>query len=124
MKLMAKFNLILLVLFGAGGVIISQLAYHFLSQNARREVLRQAELLMASAEAVRDYTSGNLEPVLTGNPDSKNTFHAEMVPSSVAKMNDALVPFASMNAVVLLFTCPLGDELAGPFAPGLLDFFP
>ena len=80
MKLMTKFNLILLVLFGAGGMVISQIAYSFLVNNARREVLQEAELLMASADAVRDYTSANLEPALTGQPESKSTFHAEMVP--------------------------------------------
>jgi len=81
MKLMAKFNLILLVLFVASGLAISQIAYNFLTNNARQQVLREAELLMASADAVRDYTSANLEPVLTGHGESKGTFHPEMVPN-------------------------------------------
>jgi hypothetical protein len=42
MKLLAKFNLILIVIFAAGGFLISQLAYSFLIGNARGEVLRQA----------------------------------------------------------------------------------
>ena len=81
MKLMTKFNLILLVLFVASGVAISQIAYNFLSNNARHQVLKEAKLLMASADAVRDYTSANLEPVLTEQDNSKGTFHAEMVPN-------------------------------------------
>ena len=42
MKLLAKFNLILLVVFGAGGILICELAYGFLISNARREVLAQS----------------------------------------------------------------------------------
>ena len=57
MKLLTKFNLVLLVFFGASGVIIAQLAYQFLMSNAREQVLQQAELMMASARSTRDYTS-------------------------------------------------------------------
>ncbi len=53
MKLLTKFNLILLVIFGAGGLLICQLAYSFLIRNARREVLAQAELMVAGTGAVR-----------------------------------------------------------------------
>ena len=52
MKLLAKFNLILLVLFGAGALLISQLAYNFLIQNASREVMQEAQLMMASARSL------------------------------------------------------------------------
>jgi hypothetical protein len=48
MKLLAKFNLILLVVFGAGGILICELAYSFLISNARREVLAQGDLMMTS----------------------------------------------------------------------------
>jgi methyl-accepting chemotaxis protein len=81
MKLMTKFNLILLVLFGLGGLAISQLAYSFLIGNARRQVLQEAELMMASARAVRDYTSSNLAPLLSHKVKSTTSFHAETVPA-------------------------------------------
>jgi Protein of unknown function (DUF3365)/HAMP domain len=81
MKLMTKFNLILLVLFTIGGVVISQLAYNFLINNARREVLQEAELMMAGAKAVRDYTSSNLTPLLKQKHRSKGPFLAETVPA-------------------------------------------
>jgi protein-histidine pros-kinase len=68
MKLLAKFNLILIVIFAAGGFLISQLAYSFLIGNARGEVLRQAQLMMASAKSVRDYTATDLSPLLQQNP--------------------------------------------------------
>jgi len=81
MKLLTKFNLILLVLFGTGGVVILQVANSFLLRNARREVLQEAELMMASAKAIRDYTSSDLAPLLQQNPEHKTRFLAETVPA-------------------------------------------
>jgi methyl-accepting chemotaxis protein len=81
MKLMAKFNLILLVLFGTGALVISQIAFSFLINNARHQVLQEAELMMASAKAVREYTSANLEPLLSHRLKSTTSFHAETVPA-------------------------------------------
>ncbi len=80
MKLLAKFNLILLVVFGAGGIIIGELAYSFLISNARREVLAQGELMMTSNRAVRDYTADDLKPLLEQNPRHKVRFLAETIP--------------------------------------------
>jgi protein-histidine pros-kinase len=81
MKLLTKFNLILLVVFGAGGYVISQLAYDFLIGNARREVLEQAQLMMAAAKSVRDYTSTDLSPLLQQNPRHRVHFLAETIPA-------------------------------------------
>ena len=81
MKLLAKFNLILLVIFGTGGFLISHFAYQFLVGNARREVLEEARLMMASAKAVRDYTSTDLSPLLLQNPQHRVKFIAETVPA-------------------------------------------
>jgi HAMP domain-containing protein len=81
MKLMTKFNLILLVLFGAAGLAISQLAYNFLINDARRQVLQEAEMMMASARAVREYTTSNVEPLLSHKLRSNTAFHAETVPA-------------------------------------------
>jgi HAMP domain-containing protein len=80
MKLLAKFNLILLVIFGVGGFLICQLAYSFLIRNARREVMEQAELMVASTQAVRDYTEEDLKPLLEQNPRHRVRFLAETVP--------------------------------------------
>jgi HAMP domain-containing protein len=80
MKLLTKFNLILLVIFGAGGLLICQVAYSFLIRNARREVLAQAELMVAGAQAVRDYTEEDLKPLLEKNPRHKVRFLSETVP--------------------------------------------
>jgi len=80
MKLLAKFNLILLVVFGAGGLFIAQRAYSFLIGNARREVLQQAQLMMASATSVRDYTANDLSPLLQQLPRHRVHFLSETIP--------------------------------------------
>jgi methyl-accepting chemotaxis protein len=84
MKLLTKFNLILLVLFGICGLIIAQVSYSFLISNARREVLQEAQLMMASAKAVRDYTASDVGPLLEQIPQNKTKFLAEMVPDFAA----------------------------------------
>ena len=76
MKLMTRFNLILLLIFGLAGLVISHVARGFLNESARDVVLRQAELMMASAQAVRDYTASNIEPLLR-----TTEFHPESVPN-------------------------------------------
>ena len=81
MKLLTKFNLILLVAFGTGGLLISQVIHTFLLNNARREVLQEAQLMMASAKSVRDYTASDLKPLLEQNPQHKQRFLAETVPA-------------------------------------------
>jgi HAMP domain-containing protein len=84
MKLLAKFNLILIVVFGLSGYLIGQLSYTFLMSNARREVMDQAKLMMQSARSVRDYTSEDLRPLLEKNPRHKVHFLAETVPAFAA----------------------------------------
>lgn len=81
MKLLAKFNLILLALFSVGGVILSQAIYGFLIRNAQREAMQQAELMMASAKSIREYTSADLAPLLELSPQHKQRFLPETVPA-------------------------------------------
>jgi HAMP domain-containing protein len=80
MKLLAKFNLILLVVFGAGGLLISRIADSYLIGSARSQVLDQAKLMMAGAKSVRDYTSNDLSPLLQQNPRHRVRFLPETVP--------------------------------------------
>jgi methyl-accepting chemotaxis protein len=80
MKLLAKFNLILLVIFGAGAVLISHFAYAFLIGNARNQVLREAQLMLASAESVRQYIAKDVSPLIEENPRQEVTFLPEAVP--------------------------------------------
>ena len=84
MKLLTKFNLVLLVFFGVSGFVISHLAYQFLMRNARDQVLQQAELMMASAGSTRDYTSDQIKPLLLKNPEHETTFLPQTVPAFAA----------------------------------------
>jgi protein-histidine pros-kinase len=84
MKLLTKFNLVLLVFFGISGFVISHLAYQFLMSNAREQVLQQAELMMASAKSTRDYTSEQIKPLLLKNPEHETNFLPQTVPAFAA----------------------------------------
>ena len=84
MKLLGKFNLILFVAFGFAAIVISTISYFFLVDNARRQVLEEAQLMMASATSMRDYTSDDLLPLLTKNPDHLTHFLPETVPAFAA----------------------------------------
>ena len=84
MKLLTKFNLVLLVFFGASGFLIAHLAYQFLMRNARDQVLQQAELMMAGARSTRDYTSEQIKPLLLKNPEHETNFLPQTVPAFAA----------------------------------------
>ena len=56
LKLLVKFNLLLIVVFGLGLFVIAYQARSFLQEQAQAEVLRQAGLMAASALATRNYT--------------------------------------------------------------------
>ena len=84
MKLLAKFNLILLVVFGIGGVIISQLAYSYLLNNAQSETQAQAQLMLDSAKSIRDYIGNDVAKLLENTPENKTHLLPETIPFSVA----------------------------------------
>ena len=81
MKLLLKFNLILITLAVLGLLVVAFVAHNFLRQNARAQVLQQAELMMESASSVRSYTSDELRPLLMGNPKYEQEFLPETVPA-------------------------------------------
>ncbi len=81
MKLLLKFNLIFILLVGSGLVLVSKIAYDFLEQNARAQVLQQAQLMMDGALATREYTSEELTPLLTKLPQHETEFIPQSVPS-------------------------------------------
>ncbi len=80
MKLLLKFNLILVLLFGSGLLLVSRLAYDFLTQDARSHVLQQAQLMAQSAQAMRDYTASELEPLLEDSSDASEKFLPQTIP--------------------------------------------
>jgi protein-histidine pros-kinase len=105
MKLLAKFNLIFLVVFGAGGLLISQVARSYLLESARDEVRAQERLMMASARAVRDYTSEEISPLLQQNPRHKVRFLPETIPfygasTTFAKLRKSYPDYAYKEAAL------------------------
>ena len=91
MKLLAKFNLVLIVIFGVGMLLISHFAYDFLMSDARRQVLKQAELLASSASATKDYTDQRVSPILEKTPQHGASFLAETIPFSAATVTFKLM---------------------------------
>jgi protein-histidine pros-kinase len=84
MRLLTKFNLVLIVLFAISGFVIAHLAYQFLMRNAGAQVLQQAELMMASAKSTRDYTTEQVKPLLLKNPEHETHFLPQTVPAFAA----------------------------------------
>lgn len=85
MKLLTKFNLVLVVVFGIGMALISHFAYQFLMNDARQQVLQQAELMAASASATKEYTVDKVSPILEKTPQH----HADFLPQTI--------PFSAVN---------------------------
>jgi protein-histidine pros-kinase len=84
MKILTKINLIFILIFGAGLFLVSRMAYDFLMENARSQVLQQAELMMASARSTRDYTSEELKPLLAVDQAHAKEFLPQTVPAYAA----------------------------------------
>jgi len=83
MNLLTKFNLILVVLFGTGLFLVSRFAKEFLLENARQQVVHQAELMVESAQSTRNYTVEDLKPLLDKLPEQPE-FVRETVPAFAA----------------------------------------
>jgi HAMP domain-containing protein len=84
MKLLAKFNLILGVVLGAGLAIAAAVSHQFLQNGAREEVLRQARLMMEAMNAARDYTTKQVKPLLVNEQEHQRTFLPQTVPAFAA----------------------------------------
>lgn len=70
-KLLLKFNLLFVLVFGLGLALIAFEARSFLDRTAQTEVLREAGLMAASASATRMYTEQQVSPLL-----EKTSLHA------------------------------------------------
>jgi protein-histidine pros-kinase len=77
MKLLLKFNLVLLVVFAGALAAAGAIAWNLVQQNAREEVNYNAKLLIDSASAVRTYTLKRIYPLLL--TQVKYEFRPEMV---------------------------------------------
>ncbi len=80
MKLLVKFNLLLIAVFSLGLFLISFAARTFLQKQAQSEVLREAGLMSASALATRDYTEKEISPLLEKTADHAAIFLPQTIP--------------------------------------------
>ena len=64
MGLRMKFNIVLLAVFLMGFAVTGWISHELLQRNARDEVVRNAELMMETALAIRGYTVGQVAPHL------------------------------------------------------------
>ena len=81
MRLLLKFNLLLLVVFGVSIGITAYVARNFLWHNAREEVIQQARLMMGAAGGMRTYTSEQLNPLLAMHEKDSKAFPPQRVPA-------------------------------------------
>lgn len=80
MKLLAKFNLVLIVIFAVGIGLVARNAYSFLMEQARHEVLEEAELMSAGASATKEYTDQQVSPILEKTPEHNQHFLPQTIP--------------------------------------------
>ena len=84
MKLLAKFNLILGLVLGAGLAVAGYVSHRFLQEQAREDVVRQARLMMQAMLAARDYTTRQVKPLLETQQEHQRSFLAQTVPAFAA----------------------------------------
>lgn len=82
MKLIWKFNLVLLGIFVLGFAIAGYISYRALQTNAREEILQNARLMMESALSARTYTTSQVKPLLDNQ--MKYVFLPQSVPAYAA----------------------------------------
>ena len=82
MKLMWKFNIVLLAVFVVGFVLTGFISYGVLQANDREEILDNARVMMESALASRSYTNSQVTPLL--ETQLRYTFLPQTVPAYAA----------------------------------------
>ena len=82
MKLVAKFNLVLIGVCSMGLALSGYLSYNILQKNAQEEVVQHAGMMLEAALARRSYTVGEIRPLLA--PQLKKTFLPQTVPAYAA----------------------------------------
>ncbi len=91
MRLLAKFNLIIGLVLGAGLAIAAVMSRNFLQDDARTEVVRQARLMMEAMGAARDYTTNQVKPLLVNQQEHQRSFLAQTVPAFAATEDFAFI---------------------------------
>jgi protein-histidine pros-kinase len=90
MKLLAKFNLVYLLVMSLGIALSGYIARNLLQENAQQETVASARMLMEKALAVRNYTNTQIKPLLAAQ--MAHEFLPQTVPSySAVEVLNALL---------------------------------
>jgi protein-histidine pros-kinase len=117
--------LVLVLVFGLGIYLISHFAYKFLMDDARAQVLQQAQLMAASATATLKYTDEEVSPVLEKTPQHNADFLPQTIPFYAANTTfknvrasytDYVMREAALNPTNL-------DDRATEWEVDLINFF-
>ncbi len=81
MKLLARFNLVFILIFGIGTVLAVWLAYIYLRNDAKDRVLGEATLMMETTLANRAYTTEQIKPLLNKVQQHDAIFLPQTVPA-------------------------------------------
>lgn len=81
MRLIVKFNLIFVLVFGLSVSVTTVLAHRFLQGSARDQVVQQARLILDTSASTRKYTSEQIRPILDRYQRNQDVFYAESVPA-------------------------------------------
>ncbi|HTV54871.1 MAG TPA: DUF3365 domain-containing protein [Terriglobia bacterium] len=80
MKLLGKFNLLMVVVLGLGMTVAGVIAYRFLQRNAESQVEQQGRLMIAAALAMRAYTDQQIDPLLNWRAFHSERFIPQTIP--------------------------------------------
>lgn len=123
MTLRVKFNLVLLLAFLVGLGIAAAIGWNIVQRQARGEVLQEAGIMMAQADAVSDYTATEIEPLLVDQ--EKLRFLPQSVPFFAAEANlralSKAFPAYSFKNAALNPTNPA--DKASPWEAAIIDEF-
>jgi HAMP domain-containing protein len=81
MKLLTRFNLLFIAIFGIGMAVTVWLANQFLQREAEDRVHAEAELIVATAAATRQYAEQQIKPLMAKLQKRDATFLAQSVPT-------------------------------------------
>jgi HAMP domain-containing protein len=84
MKLLTRFNLLFIAIFGIGMAASVWLADQFLQREAEDRVHAEAELMAETASATRGYNADQVKPLLARLQKHESTFLAQSVPTYAA----------------------------------------
>ncbi len=82
MKLLAKLNLIVVLVFAVAMVPAALISRNLLENNAQAQVIQNARIMMETALAMRGYTVSQVKPLLA--PAMRDTFLSQSVPAFAA----------------------------------------